>query len=300
MKTKQIFWGVFFLVIGILLMIDNFSSSGLELTGIYQYWPIILVLIGITIMVKDPMVKAAISGVNGLVLAFVLYSLVICPTWFFNGHKDIKWHHNTTVQKMEETDSTITDLFVKIGAGAGSFAVNGGCEDLYQFDGKGDFSFNKSREDNQLRLDIDMEDVNIDLSEKDRGQNYFNLFLNNKPAYKFDIGIGAASANLNLKELLISDFKLATGASAIDLALGYPAKDSYDAKIEMGVGTVRVTVPKDLGVSVKFDLPLSAKKLDGFNKITDDKYETENFSQSGKKLYIKVDGGLASFKIDRI
>lgn len=300
MKTKQIFWGVFFLAIGILLMIDNFSTNGLELSGLHQFWPIILVLIGITIMVKDTKIKAVVSGLNGLVLALVIYSLCLAPFWFFKDNNTIRWHDHSDTQRIENLDTTVNKMIVNIGAGAGSFAVNGGCEDLYQFDGKGDFTFNKNREGDEFGVDIKMEDVNINLSEKEKVQNYFNLFLNNKPSYKFDIAIGAASANLNLRELKISEFKLSTGASAIDLALGYPFADQYTADIEMGVGTVRVTVPKDLGVEVQFDLPLSAKKLDGFNKLNDEKYQTENYGNAPKKIIIKVDGGLASFKIDRI
>lgn len=54
MKTRDIFWGAFFILLGALLLLENFDVIEIwwRMRDIWRLWPLILILIGMNLISK--------------------------------------------------------------------------------------------------------------------------------------------------------------------------------------------------------------------------------------------------------
>ena len=85
MKTSKIFWGTLFIVLGLLVLLNNFSSINVHWGDLWQFWPILLVLMGISMLVKNKFGKSALAGAAAILLALILFTSVKLSTDFIKG-----------------------------------------------------------------------------------------------------------------------------------------------------------------------------------------------------------------------
>ena len=52
MKPKHVFWGLFLVTLGTLILISNFSIINLDLAGLWKLWPAALILWGISFIIN--------------------------------------------------------------------------------------------------------------------------------------------------------------------------------------------------------------------------------------------------------
>ncbi|HEY9561973.1 MAG TPA: DUF5668 domain-containing protein [Anseongella sp.] len=71
MKARDLFWGVFFILFGALLLLDKFDVIELwwRMRDVWRLWPIILILIGMNLIAKRTEIIYNI-GIVLLLLAF--------------------------------------------------------------------------------------------------------------------------------------------------------------------------------------------------------------------------------------
>ncbi|MBT8387120.1 MAG: hypothetical protein KJO12_06880, partial [Ignavibacteria bacterium] len=58
-------------------------------------------------------------------------------------------------------------------------------------------------------------------------------------------------------------------------------------------------VPEGSGCQIETDVALSSKNFHGFEKIKSDLYQTSNFEDAQKKIYINIECGVSSINISR-
>jgi hypothetical protein len=51
-KTEYLIWGVFWIVIGVLLLIHSFRPEMISLATILRLWPVLIIIIGLNIIVR--------------------------------------------------------------------------------------------------------------------------------------------------------------------------------------------------------------------------------------------------------
>ncbi|MCW9097382.1 MAG: DUF5668 domain-containing protein, partial [Ignavibacteriaceae bacterium] len=69
MKTSHIFWGLLFIVFGLLVLINNFTTIFMDWGAIWKLWPLVIVLLGISIIVKHKYGKGIVAGLAAIILA---------------------------------------------------------------------------------------------------------------------------------------------------------------------------------------------------------------------------------------
>ncbi len=69
--------------------------------------------------------------------------------------------------------------------------------------------------------------------------------------------------------------------------------------IEMGASKIRIYVPENSGCRLEGDMVLMARDLDGLKKIDSELYETPNYEYAQKRVSMRINGGVSSFKIIR-
>jgi DUF4097 and DUF4098 domain-containing protein YvlB len=103
-------------------------------------------------------------------------------------------------------------------------------------------------------------------------------------------------SNTNFKNL-----KFSGGVGSYKLDFGGELQHDATAKIEVGLGSVSVSVPKEIAAKLLYDASFfsSFDLDDDFVKVKSGVYETENAGDSEGKLTIQIEAGLGSVKVKR-
>jgi hypothetical protein len=303
-KFKNIFWGVILLTLGLVLALKNFGVIHFSWRALLQLWPILLILWGISVLP----VKASLKLVLALCVAALSVVLVYhrSPQYenrpFWQWNTDTEWKDEDWTPKeqvlTEPMDSSVKFVKFKLEAGAGKFSVADTTMALIYFHKSGNigpYALESFDDDKGRTLHINMEGGDVNLG---KVENDVHIKLNPQPIWDVEINAGAAEMNLDLTPFKVRSFKLASGAASAELKLG-ASIDTTQVKIEMGAASIKVMVPKDAGCQVKSESFLTSRKLDGFDKITSDLYQTPGFDKATRKVIIDLKAAASNFKVER-
>ncbi len=299
MKSKQLFWGFFFLTLGFLYLMLKF---GVELDVDFlswDLWPVLLILAGITIIVKGTFVRPLMSVLFGIVMALIVYGIVgnIFSEDEYDEVSQFTKDYKKTFVVPYDSGITISNLSLK--AGAGKFNISDETDNLLYAKAYGSipkFKMSDSRKDSIVWIDIKSDKHKINFLEHKPAK--FNLKLNSNPVWNLDLELGAAKSNLNLSNLKIKNLVLKTGATQTEITLGDRQKSTY-LNIEMGVASLKIRIPAKSGCKIIGKMGLVSKNLEGFEKTDDGIYKTPNYENAENKIVIDFSGGVAKFEVEK-
>lgn len=305
MKTSKIFWGTLFIVLGLLALLNNFSPVTLFWGDIWQYWPVVLVLLGISMLVKHNAGKAMLAGAAAIVLAVTIFSFVKFGTNFIDNDFEIVFDENkdynySITQYDEEFDSSLTKAILYVNGGIGSFKIDSTSDKLLYIKTVGiENNFNLSRDDVEgiSTLELSMKKSKFHIG-KNKYKNKVNIALNNNLMWDLDFDVGAASMKLDLTKFNINNFNVDMGAASLDVKLGSIAEKT-NVVVNAGASKIDISVPEEVGCQLKMDDVLSAHDINGFKRVNSGFYRTKGFYESEKKIFISIDCGVSSINIDR-
>jgi hypothetical protein len=118
--------------------------------------------------------------------------------------------------------------------------------------------------------------------------------------FRIDAGLSKFRAynigNANFKNLY---FEGGVGSYFFDFN-GALRREAF-IKMELGLGSMSMIIPKNIGASVKYDEGfLSSHSFEDFREIGDGKFISGNYYNSDGRLNIKIESGLGSIKIKRV
>lgn len=305
MKPSHIFWGLLFVGLGALALINNFTNISMDWSTIWKLWPLTIVLIGLSILVKHQYGKSVIAGLAAIILALAIFASFKTATNFFNHDFNIVFGDDanadyTTTEFTEQFDPKLQFATLNFDAGAGSFNILKTTENLIDAKAEG-----VKHNFNLTRFDTDSS-TNIDLTMRQKsvfrfGKNYKNnieVALNPNPVWDLNFDVGAASMDFDLSEIKAKQIDVDMGAASIRLKIGslYP---ETKINIDAGASSINIFVPKESGCKIITDGALSSKHFSDFEKIDSDNYVTANFDQAANKIYIEIDCGVSSISVER-
>ena len=308
MKTKHLFWGFLFITLGFLVLINNFTTLDFYWSNMWEFWPLVLILLGISLLIKNDMARAIFVSLIGIALGAAIFSTIQSGWGFFHnevfhGRHRIEISDNDKNYKRKEFREDYSDniknasLYFK--SDAGSFNISDTTGSLFYAVTKGYDYYNLNR--------IDKEDFSkIDFQNKShrffifggKNKNNVEMILNSNPVWNLKFDIGAASAEFDLRKLKIGKLNVDAGAASLKIILG-DSLESSEIEIDAGASSVEISIPEEAGCEIKSDIVLSKKKFEGFKKTDDDVYRTENFNSAVKKIFMNIDSGVSSIKINR-
>ncbi|MCZ7611238.1 MAG: DUF5668 domain-containing protein [Ignavibacterium sp.] len=306
MKPSSIFWGVFFLAIGVLLLLGNYANLTFTWDSAWKFWPTVLVLIGVSILVKNQIGKAIVAGLVALVLALTIYASVSATTNLFNDDFEINFDdgtpmYDTTYFSKEFTDS-IKSAALNFSAGAGSFKILVPTEKLFDFKTEGSrnkYKLNLQREDfdSHAEINFQMKSTKFNIGDKNY-KNLVEMSLNTKPEWELNFSVGAASVDLDLTHYKIRKLDVDMGAAKLNVKLGN-LSDITKIDIDAGASDINILIPDSVSCEIKSDAALSSRNYEGFVKTSNDLYRTEDYEKYPKKIYIDIDCGVSSIDVKR-
>lgn len=297
MKPGRVFWGVCFVLLGLLLLAARFDLFAIGWMDLWRFWPLVLVLIGGALLLKGTRYSVILLGLGGAALAVLLVSL-FSFSWIDGEWGPAQDTHEQTFT-VPYTEGIARASLIYEG-GAGTFDVQGGSEGLVDATTRSSFgeylfSVDSSGEGREIRLTF---------SGLHHGWRFWrsgqeaDVTLRQGPAWDLDLSVGASRLDLDLSTLVVDRLKVGSGASRAQIKLGEKGKDT-DVEIQAGASTIRVEVPESAGCEVRVEGALASKHFPGFEKMGNGEFRTENFDSAGRKISIAIHAGVSSIRVTR-
>jgi len=325
MKNDKLLPGLVLVLIGAAILLANYGYLHFHWWNIFRLWPIFLVIGGVNLVFshnKSPwatIIKISVV-VIGLGLLFFGNFGERFNFWpgnhFSFNNNDYDSNDN---DDSDNTDNNKTDVKM-IGNGTFNEPYNAGIKVARLNISGGGTTYNLSDTTNQLfsaytkdgengRYDLShsMDDSVYVLDFKMRNHNGFNwdseknkaaFRLNPNPEWEINVETGATSLDFDLSKFKVKELKLHGGAASFTVKLGMPLAMT-DVEISTGVSGVDISIPQNAACSIETNSGLSDNKFDGFNKTSDNNYETPGFDAAKNKMHIHISGGLSDFKVRR-
>lgn len=303
MKTSHYFWGMFFISLGGMVLLGNLTDLNFQWSTAWKFWPTVLILIGISIMIKNQVGKGIVAALAGIILALSIYASVSATTSMITGDFEFVFddennvNYDTTYYSQEYNDS-IKTAALNFNGGAGNFKLFSTTDKLIDFKAEGVKDLFKLRRNDAgsfSEIFFDMKGKSIKFG-KENYKNSVEISLNPKPEWDLNFDVGAASLDLDLTQFKIRKTEINMGAAALRIKYGDQITTS-DLKIDAGASDIDILIPKDVACEIKTDAALSSKNFVGFTKIKSDLYRTPNFDNATKKLFIDIDCGVSSIDV---
>ncbi len=305
MKTSNIFWGVFFVTIGGLILLGNLTDLNFTWNSAWKFWPMVLILIGVSILVKNEIGKGIVAGLAALVLALTLYASVSATTNLIDNDFEINFGDevavfDTTYFSQEYSDS-IKTATLNFSGGAGGFKMLTPTDKLLDFRTEGvreNFKLERSDLNSHSEINFDMKSNHSIKLGKNNYKNNVELSLNSNPEWDLNFDVGAASLDLDLTQYKVNKIDINMGAAALNVKFGDLA-DVTRFKIDAGASDIDILIPDSVGCEIKSDAALSSKNYEGFTKISKNLYRSEDFDKYSKKIFIDIDCGVSSIDVKK-
>jgi hypothetical protein len=316
MKTEKIVWGLLFVFIGGIFLLDNYHVIDFYWRSVWRLWPLLLVVIGGNMLFNRDNNKYGpiIAGVITLVaLSIVAYQgtrpLGEQHKWSFNYNMDEDGDTSSTDGENFSGSSIFSEPFaattqraeLNIKGGATSYSLKDTTANLFVANvsqNSGAYTLEKTTRDSMEVVTFKMKGGNRKWHMDDMDANEANLRINSIPVWDINLEMGAGEADFDLSTFKIENLKLKGGAASFKIKLPEP-QNVTNMNVETGVAEVDIQIPSSAGCRIKVDTGLSSRDFSGFTKQSDGSYTTSNYNTSAKKIIINLKGGLSDFNVSR-
>lgn len=307
MSYRKIFWGLLLVLIGVLFILKNTGVLFFTWHSIWQLWPVILILWGISLIPVKDWIKLALSFVTIVITFFAVqqYAPKDNHKWDFewndNNDRDNDNEDSTTVYNnvmSEDYDSLTKFAELKLNIGVGKFSIKDTTRMLIEVkhdNNNANYSMTAKAEDSLTIIDLSLEKGDFN---EGKMNNNVNMKLNPNPIWDLDLNVGAAEVDFDLSGFKTRNLKIQGGASDIDLKIG-AALPLTDVKLEAGAASIILRIPESAGCEIISNTFMSSKDFKGFTKVANQKYQTPNFATSANKIMINLQAGVARVDVVR-
>jgi len=316
MKSKGVFWGVLLVAIGLLFVLRNLGYFYFSWYSFWRLWPVILVVLGISLL--------PVKGFIRIIIAFVVIAVSVVfltdekrdtsdhwgGPWNWNWNDkgwNRDWNDDETYDDTdtwsdqlltEDYDSTIQNAVLDLDAVAGEFKINPTDTYLLKFDREGNvgkYSLDAENAGSSVVLKLSMNGQKI---RSGNVKNEATISMNPKVVWDLKVDAGAAKIDFDLTPFKIDRIDIDGGASSLKLKLG-DLYDKTDVRINTGASSITIQVPQSAGCELRTATVLSSKSFAGFDKVDDGYYQTEGYSTATKKIIIKIDAAVSEVRVER-
>lgn len=297
MRTHHLFWGILFVTLGVLVLLNNFAVLDFNWDFLWNLWPLILIVLGAFFIFRDVKYRWVFVLIMAFLLGLVIFAGFKSLDFFYHG--DFEDFNIQTQEFREPYNDSIRKAKLSVETAMGTIDLKGVSNDLIEARAKGGYGTYSM--DNQTTNE--MADIRFELEHGHREfhgihKQYIDMKLNPNPLWDLDFNVGAASVDLDLGDFKTENIFMKSGAASIKLKLG-DKSERTNVKFESGASSLNIMVPKDCGCEINTDIHLSDKHFDEFVKVDNNVYRTADFDKAAKKVYLDINAGISSIKVDR-
>lgn len=280
--------GIIVILIGITALLMNFNILSFDMFwGISQLWPMIFIVIGLSILLKS-------IRYMGTILWLVFIGIIIAYSFINMDEKSWSVGGDAKLTSFEETVETFETGTLKLNVKTGAVNINSGEASKLLYTVPAEYMNPVEFDNSSNKLNLVFEENTKDKVSISKNKSY-DITLPEEGTWKLDLDTGVGETTLNLEGLKIYGMKLDTGVGECNIFFGEITQGDID--IDMGIGEVVINIPDNIGVKLyvdsgigSIDVPKNYKKSGGY-------YKSENYDKAEYFITIKVDVGVGSFKI---
>ena len=292
MKSGSLFWGAFFLGLGSLFLLDKYDSQFLDYSYIIDFWPIIFIFWGITIIVSQKIIKTLFVGFLGLLASLIVFSFFSDVT---TNDGDDFFAKNDVYNYSEEYNPDIQRAFLELNTGAGELKLGGNTSDLISVKSFAEYNIKTDYHDTLASIQLDL-DKNIKFWKEDF-ENDLKIALNSNPEWRIELNMGATSSVLDFSEYKLRKIFVNSGASKLKIKIGNKLPKVY-VELNIAAAEAIINIDENSGCKLYGDNFLLSKDLPkGMVKIKKNEYISNNYENSENKVVVQVNGTVSKLKI---
>lgn len=302
MKTNHFFWGVFLTVIGLLFLIDSLFSFNIDVDYFLRLWPLILILIGLKLLIKNSIANNVIVFISAVLLALIVYGFIFNPFSCGRIHiyRDMKKEKSESISHFYSPK--IKNAKLDINFDLGNLKIDNLTEKLidgelkhtiddYKFDGEISdttaFFFLKSESSNKKLILV--------LPSK-KEKNQLDLHLNQNPNWDIRMGTNISDFDLDLSSINSKELKVESNFSSGKIKLGQPLNETL-LFLDLNFTKLDLDLPNNANVEVIVDKNFSSIDVSGLERIEKNIYRSKNFDRSKNHFVIEISSNFSSINI---
>lgn len=291
MKNKNLWVGIILILLGTFWMLENLGFITWSLwEGIFDLWPLILIVIGINMIFKH---KAIVS-----IITWVLFFLALVVYGFLQQQKDHALLQaiaggNIQIEKREGAEAARLDLDF----GGGNLDI--GASEAFLVDAHVSNPYVKHRVDfheGGKKAEVQFKETNHKFIKINESDDY-QFGLDESLVWRLDIDMGAVDGTIDLSQLKIDEVDIDAGAGNLELIFG-EAIEKADVKIDMGASHIDLTIPEKIGARIRLDSAIKDSNLENLRWNYDQGYyQSPNYQDANQKIDIDIDMGAGSLNV---
>lgn len=318
MNVARLFWGLVFLVVGVLLLLANTGFLGWQMVwAVLELWPLLLILGGLLILLRG---KPPVYTWIAVIAVFVIGALLLVfaglgrVSWDGREYRyDYRYQYRYPGARgekrvevpWEKTRPKAASLKLDFFAQRLELAGDSGLQQALT----GDLGYWGLAPELRYTSNGDRLDITITQNEirwprfwgprPTDDNTIWRLRLSDKTAWDIDIDTGASDSVLDLSVLRLRTLKVNTGANRLVVRFG-DTGGTVSGKIDSGVSDIRLEIPPEVGVRLRVDGALVNSNIEGMGLMLDGKtYRSSNFDKARTKVDLELDIGLSNLTLVR-
>ena len=298
MKLSTVFWGVLFIVLGGLFLLNNLGVIFFNWGVLWRLWPIVLVAWGLSIIFGKEPLRWYVVLLMIFIIVFMVGGVVLYD--WYESRNEFAFGEANYQDFSEGFEGAVQRARLEFDGGAGKFFIEGTTDKLFTASTQlsfGKYILDRDRSGEEERLRFHM----TGRSERwhfFRVRNRAEIKLNPNPTWDLDADVGAATVDFDLSPFKMKNVKIDGGAASFKIKLGDRADESH-LDIRAGASSIEIEVPSSVGCEVIANTKLSGRKIIGFEKVGNKTYQTADFERALKKIYIDIAAGVSNVRVER-
>jgi hypothetical protein len=259
MKRDNIFWGIFLIIVGVLLFLQ---TQGI-ITNVFTYfWPLALMLVGGWIILNVYWRPARSSA-----------EMFYIP---LGAAKSAKF---------------------RFSHGAGQIEISGGAPAGQALVGSSAVGMNQQSRLNDDRLEVRVEAGPSLIPFIGPSEGVWRFKLTQEVPLVLVVEAGASSLDIDLKDVQATRVELKTGASSSNLTM--PAHGASLLDVEAGAASVNIRIPEATAARIRVKEGVTAINVDmnRFPRLDSGMYQSSNFDTAVDRAEINIESGLGSVSV---
>jgi len=292
-NAGHIFWGLLLVLIGMLFLLQNLDVVDINFANLWMLWPIFIIMIGVSMVALRGwlgVVISALVAVAALTLVTLVALDVVRP-----GETGSLRNDNVSVAREA---GTIEKLKLTVEAGAGTIDLSSASAiklvDASLKSTVTSLSHHSTRTGTTQEVRLSMNDGSHWWN--GRMRNDLRVVLGQSLPTDLKIDAGAAKITADLAQVNLQKLDIDSGASSLDITLGTVNKTT-DVSYDIGASSITLRLPRSSGVSLTLDSGLSGTDLSGLKEVSDNYYQSDNFSSATHQINIHGKMGMANLTI---
>ncbi|MFW6265018.1 MAG: LiaI-LiaF-like domain-containing protein [Bacillota bacterium] len=302
-KRSQITAGIILIGFGILFLLNTLGIiKQFNWRLLYDFWPVIIILIGLNILLKNTRLWWLTSVVLVLSVfavfivndgSFYNYSSNYKPSFSHRSYSGTYNHEASYDDGMEEMD-----ISINFAAGRLAFETVDNLDKLYEA---------RLQYDNQqpeVNYHLEKEKAYLTIKEREKSRSWlksphndWQIDLNPDIPIDMQVNAGAGDFIFNLEEQIISNLIVNSGAGNLRLRLG---ENTEKVQINTAAGNIDISVPEGMSLCIKSAGIIKQNNFAEADLVkgADNTYQSKDYQDSEQVLKIEINTSVSKTNLN--